>query len=135
MLKLLKTIRLVVTSYGSKYKQKLEIERKLSLFIKRNKNRKMASEFSNEDWPAPDRVAPVRAGKGEDLFEDWPFLFQTGFDNDGDDWGIATRNVRGSELLERYDFPSDPESDAKFISALINAYRTGELVRREEVAG
>lgn len=90
--------------------------------------------MSDLQWPKPSRVAPVKAACGDDLMEDWPILFKAGNScQDGNDWGICTNNVRGSELMD-LDFPQDAKDDAEFIAALINAYRTGELVRKETTA-
>lgn len=89
----------------------------------------MSEEFT---WPDPKKVRPVKAAPGNKLLEDWPILFNAGNSGeDFEDWGLCTDRVRASELIDA-DFPQDAKSDTLFIAALINAYRRGELVRKEE---
>lgn len=87
--------------------------------------------MSDFKWPSPRLVAPVKAAPSSELLDDWPILFHAGNSmEDGDNWGLCTNRVRVSELLD-VEFPSDSKADSQFIAALINAYRTGKLVRRE----
>ena len=90
------------------------------------------SDGTNFQWPDPKLIAPVKAACCDALMDDWPILFRAGNSGqDFEDWGICTDNVRGSSLMD-CEFPQDAKDDALFIAALINAYRTGELVRKTE---
>lgn len=83
----------------------------------------------------PEEVAPVMASPEDSLLDNWPILFRAGVSvEDNNMWGLSTENVQASRLLE-YAFPSDAKSDAQFIAWLINAYRTGKVVLKDENQG
>jgi hypothetical protein len=82
--------------------------------------------------PKPERVMPVRAST--DAGAGW-IVCSTGHDDDsGQDWFIITDEVRGSEVADFSDLPTDAKGDAHIIAAIINAYRMGLLVRKGETA-
>ena len=79
----------------------------------------------------PRTIAPVKAKpKDEEVGENWI----VGFGNsmvDGEDWCLVTDSVRASQLLDA-DFPVDAKIDAEFLADLINAYRDGRLVLKDQ---
>jgi len=78
--------------------------------------------------PNPDRMAPLRAAPIDEIGENWTVAYSTGNSGeDGRDWCIQTDRVRASEMID-LDFPSDAKTDAHAIVAIVNAYRTGQLV-------
>lgn len=86
-----------------------------------------------ERMPDPQRIAPVKAAPVSAMCNDWPIAYQTGnSQEDGEDWGIVTDNVRASLFLG-LDFPIDAKDDAEFLAYLVNAYRTGHLVPADRI--
>lgn len=83
--------------------------------------------------PDPRRIAPLKAAPKSTATDNWLVAYQTGNSGeDGEDWCIVTDNVRGSALLH-LDLPADARDDAEAIVAIVNAYRTGQLVPRDSI--
>ena len=80
--------------------------------------------------PDPEGVMPVRAVTN--VGEGWLLCSMGHSGEDGNDWHIVTDCVRGSVMAEFSDLPTDAKADAHIVAAIINAYRMGLLVIRED---
>jgi hypothetical protein len=84
-----------------------------------------------KDLPDPKTMAPLLAAPNDTMGDNWPVAWTTGnSSDDGNDWHICTDQVRASEMA-MCDFPSDSRTDALAIVAIVNAYRTGQLVPKQ----
>lgn len=80
--------------------------------------------------PDPKDVMPVRATP--DAGVGW-IVCRTGNScEDGQDWHVVADEVRGSIVAEFSELPRDAKLDALRIAALVNAWRMGLIVRKQE---
>lgn len=80
--------------------------------------------------PDPASVMPVRAST--EAGAGWLICSFGNSGEDGQDWHLITDEVRGSYVAEFSDYPADARTDALITAAIVNAYRMGLLVRKDQ---
>jgi hypothetical protein len=80
--------------------------------------------------PDPKDVMPVRAST--DAGAGWLVCSFGNSADDGNDWHLITDEVRGSIVAEFSEYPRDAKMDALRTAAVINAWRMGLLVRKDQ---
>jgi len=80
--------------------------------------------------PDPKDVMPVRAST--DAGAGWLVCSFGNSADDGNDWHLITDEVRGSIVAEFSEYPRDAKMDALRTAAIVNAYRMGLLVRKDQ---
>lgn len=75
-------------------------------------------------------MMPVRASA--DAGAGWMVCAFGNSAEDEQDWFLITDEVRGSYVAEFSDYPADARTDALITAAIVNAYRMGLLVRKDQ---
>lgn len=79
--------------------------------------------------PDPAKMAPVMAST--DDASNWLICSFGNSSEDGCDWHLVTDTVRASMMAD-LEFPDDAKMDALRVAAVLNAYRMGILIIKED---